>query len=340
MDNPWANVDWDLVRVFLAVAEKGSFKGAADSITMSINTIRKTIERMEDQFGYPLFFREPNGLRLTAEGRRVVVSAREVEHSMNDLWRTASASANTMKGPIRVAITEGLGTFWLIPQLSEFVEDVAGINRIELQCAIKSVDVMRLEADISVQLEEPTNPDLIRRKLGKLHLVPWASTQYIERFGVPRSILELSEHRVVEQDADRPKNFDLAELFGAGVAERMVAIRTNFSSAHYWAIAKGVGLGMLPSYARLIGGNVEPVDIPGLRLSLDIWMTCHPEVLKSARHRLFVDWLVSCFSSHRYPWFQDEFLTPAQIEERSEPALIKEYFDGFVAQADRWIKSS
>ncbi|SNY93174.1 DNA-binding transcriptional regulator, LysR family [Cohaesibacter sp. ES.047] len=339
MNNPWANMDWDLVRVFLTVAEKGSFKGAADTISMSLNTIRKTIERMEDQFGYPLFFREPNGLRLTAEGRRVVVSAREVQNSMHDLWRAASASTNTMQGPIRVAITEGLGTFWLIPQLSEFVEDVAGINRIELQCAIKSVDVMRLEADISVQLEEPTNPDLIRRKLGKLHLVPWASKHYIERFGVPKSIVDLAQHRIVEQDADRPKNFDLAELFGAGVAERMVAIKTNFSSAHYWAIAKGVGVGMLPSYARLIGGNVEPVNIPGLRLSLDIWMTCHPEVLKSARHRRFVDWLASCFNANTYPWFHDEFLPPEQIEEQQDPVRMKEYFDGFVAGTSHFVKS-
>lgn len=334
MNNPWANVDWDLVRVFLAAADKGSFKGAADQVSMSINTVRRVIERMEDQFGCQLFYREPNGLRLTPEGRRIIASAREVENSVNDLWRIASASTNTMSGPIRVAVTEGIGTFWLMPQLSRFVDDVAGVNRIELQCAIKSVDVLRLEADISVQLEEPTNPDLVRRKLGTLHLVPWASAKYIKRFGMPNSFIDLAQHRIVEQEADRPKSFELSELFGPGVAERMVALKTNFSSAHYWAVTKGVGIGMMPTYARLIGGNIEPVPVPAMQLSLNIWMTCHPEVLKSARHRRFADWLAECFNPAKYPWFREEFISPEKIEEKFDRSVLAEYFDGFVAMGD------
>lgn len=331
METNWSNLDWNLIRMFVTTAECGSFKKASVLLSTSINTVRRDIERLEDQIGCALFFRQPNGVRLTAEGRRIIASARDVEKSVGDLWRLASASTTTAQGPIRLAITEGLGTFWLIPQLKSYLDQVAGLNRVELQCAMKSVDVLRLEADISIQFDEPKNPDLVRRKLGTLHLIPWAGQEYQKRFGLPQTLLELAQHRIVEQETDQLQNYGLDALFGPGAADRMVALKTNFSSAHYWAVSKGIGIGMLPSYAALIGGQVTPVAIAGLKLSPTIWLACHPEVTKSARHRRFIDWLVDCFEPAKYPWFRDEFIAPATLEANFDRAQLRAYFDGFVA---------
>jgi DNA-binding transcriptional LysR family regulator len=333
MENTWSNLDWNLIRIFVTTAECGSFKKASALLSTSVNTVRRDVERLEDQIGCALFFRQPDGVRLTPEGRRIIASARDVEKSVGDLWRLASSSATTAEGPIRLAITEGLGTFWLIPQLQSYLDQVAGLNRVELQCAMKSVDVLRLEADISVQFDEPKNPDLVRRKLGTLHLTPWASLGYQRRFGLPTSLLELSQHRIVEQETDQLQNYGLDALFGPGAADRMVALKTNFSSAHYWAVSKGIGIGMLPSYAALIGGQVTPVPVPGLKLSPTIWLACHPEVTRSARHRRFIDWLADCFDPGKYPWFRDEFIPPAVLAATFDRNKLRDYFDGFVASS-------
>lgn len=330
MDNPWSNLDWNFIRVFVAAAECGSFSKASEALATSVNTVRRDVERLEDQIGCQLFFRQPSGVRLTAEGRRLIASARDVEKSVGDLWRLASSSATTAQGPIRLAITEGLGTFWLIPQLKGYLDEVAGLNRVELQCAMRSVDVLRLEADISIQFDEPKNPDLVRRKLGTLHLVPWAGYSYRDRFGLPKSMLELAEHRVVEQVTDQLQDYGLDTLFGPGAADRMVALKTNFSSAHYWAVSKGIGIGMLPSYAAMIGGQVEHVPIPGLKLSPTIWLACHPEVTKSARHRRFIDWLVECFDPAKYPWFRETYIPPSDLNVGPDQHKLATYFEGFV----------
>lgn len=333
MASTWSNLDWNLIRIFVVTAECGSFKKASVLLSTSINTVRRDVERLEDQIGCALFFRQPNGVRLTAEGRRIIASARDVEKSVRDLWRLASTSTTSAAGPIRLAITEGLGTFWLIPQLKSYLDQVAGLNRVELQCAMRSVDVLRLEADISIQFDEPKNPDLVRRKLGTLHLVPWAGFDYQERFGLPQTLLELAQHRIVEQETDQLQNYGLDALFGPGAAERMVALKTNFSSAHYWAVSKGIGIGMLPSYAALIGGQVTPLNLPGLKLSPTIWLACHPEVTKSARHRRFIDWLADCFDPVKYPWFRDDFIDPASLDASFDRAHLRDYFDGFVASS-------
>ncbi|GGE23118.1 transcriptional regulator [Aureimonas endophytica] len=331
------NVDWDGIRVFLAVAERRSFRQAALDLGQSVNTLRNSVERLEDLLGFRLFYRNANGVNLTAEGRRLAGSARSVEQSMSDLWRVAQSAANTMAGSVHLAVTEGLGTFWLLPQLVDFLSDEGRDIQLTLQCALRSVDVLRLEADISIQVTEPTAPDLIKRRLGHAHLALFAGRSYAERHGLPATLADLAGHKIIAQEMEQFSSGDLGAIFTPEVAHRMIRLRTNFASAHYWAIAKGAGLGLLPNYAMAIGGDVVPVDL-ALGGSVEIWLAVHPEVIKTARHRAVVDWLVESFSPQRFPWFGRTPLHPREIVEllAASPAL-KTYFQGFTPSRPQFL---
>lgn len=331
MEHQWRNADWNSIRVFLAVARLQSFRKAAEELGMSVNTVRRTISRLEDQLSYPLLYRESEGVRLTDEGRRVVLAARDVENSVSDMWRVAAMAERDANGPIRLAITEGLGSFWLTPRIVEHMNDTGAQNRIELQCAMRSVDVLRMEADISVQLERPNRPELKVKRLGYLHLKPFASTAYLERFGRPKGVADMIRHRVVEQQTDQLSGYGLDKIFGAEIADRMVRMKTNFSSAHYWAVAKGAGIGLMPNYARAIGGDVEHVDL-GFDFRVEIWLATHPEVTKSARHRDFIAFLSDSFDDRKYPWFGPDTMTPEQIEQQFTRDDLRSYFEGFTAK--------
>lgn len=332
MEHQWRNADWNSIRVFLAVARLYSFRKAAEELGMSVNTVRRTISRLEDILGYPLLFRESEGVRLTDEGRRVVLAARDVENSVSDMWRVASMAERDANGPIRLAITEGLGSFWLTPRIVDYMNDTGAQNRIELQCAMRSVDVLRMEADISVQLERPNRPELKTKRLGYLHLKPFASRSYLERFGHPKNVADMVNHRVVEQQTDQLRGYELDKIFGPQIANRMVRMKTNFSSAHYWAVAKGAGIGLMPNYARAIGGNVEHIDL-GFDFRVEIWLATHPEVTKSARHRNFIDFLTESFDDRKFPWFGPKTMTPEEIEIQFSREDLRSYFEGFTANS-------
>ena len=322
MGHKLGNADWDTVRIFLAAARSKSFRKASSDVGATAATVTRTIERLEDLIGFKLFYREVDGVRLTPEGRRVIQSAEQVERTMHDLWRIAEGAIGTQAGPIRLAVTEGLGTFWLMPPLARYVEVNKEI-RVELQAAMKSVDVLRFEADISIQFQEPTNPDLIVRRLGNLYLTFFASEEYVRQNGLLRRFEDLARHTVVEQETDQLNSYGLDELFGPGSTNRMVRIKTNFSSAHYWAVAKGAGIGLLPSYARLIGGRV--VYMPtGWSMRVPIYMACHPEIPKSSRHRKFMDWLPDRVSRDIYPWFGGRVIPPTELEGRRCTVEISE----------------
>jgi DNA-binding transcriptional LysR family regulator len=93
---------------------------------------------------------------------------------------------HTLSGEVRVAVTEGLGTFWLAPRLVEFQQSFPNIL-VDLHCAMRSADVSRHEADVAIHLSRPTAPDVKLVRLGRMHLMFFASQKYIDTYGTPRT---------------------------------------------------------------------------------------------------------------------------------------------------------
>src|ERR1700750_1032262 len=109
--------DWDAARIFLGGPRCGSFRSAAERLGLSINAVRRRIDDFERQTGATLFTRDVHGTHLTDEGALVVSAVERMEAASFDLLRASDSVANTLSGEVRVAITEGLGTFWLAPRL-------------------------------------------------------------------------------------------------------------------------------------------------------------------------------------------------------------------------------
>src|SRR3981081_2884627 len=139
--------DWDAARVFLEVVRCGSFRSAAERLELSINVVRRRIDDFERQIGATLFTRDVHGTRRTDEGAVVVSAVERMEAASFDLLRAGNSVTNTLSGEVRVAITEGLGTFWLAPRLVDFQQSFPNIFAY-LDLASAAADVSRHEADV------------------------------------------------------------------------------------------------------------------------------------------------------------------------------------------------
>ena len=320
--------DWEAIHLFLEVARRGSFRSASDHLGLSINALRRRIAELEARLDVALFTRHVDGVRTTAEGQEILVAARKMETASFGLIRARDRSSPALSGEVKLAVTEGLGTFWLVPRLVEF-QRVNSRLLVDINCAMRSADVLRLEADASVQLTKPTNPDLKLVKLGRLHSMPFAAPSYIETYGVPKTVEEGLNHRLVMQVADQTATEELFEKTYPGINKTgVVVMRTNVSSAHIWAISKGAGIGLLPTYVHAIAARIVPVDV-GLTFSFDIWLTYHPDAVRIPRVRRMVDWLIDAFDPRRFPWFRDEFIHPKDLPREYRGAPIVNLFEGF-----------
>src|SRR6202040_2562561 len=158
--------DWDAARIFLEVVRCGSFRSAAERLDLSINLVRRRIDDFERQTGATLFTRDVHGTRLTDDGSLVVSAVERMEAASFDLLRASNSVTNTLSGEVRVAVTEGLGTFWLAPRLVEFRRSFPNIL-VDLYCAMRSADVSRHEADVAIHLSRPSTLDVKMVRLGR-----------------------------------------------------------------------------------------------------------------------------------------------------------------------------
>lgn len=320
--------DWDAARVFLEVVRCGSFRSAAERLELSINVVRRRIDDFERQIGATLFTRDVHGTRLTDEGALVVSAVERMEAAAFDLLRAGNSVANTVSGEVRVAVTEGLGTFWLAPRLVEFQQSFPSIL-VDLHCAMRSADVSRHEADIAIHLSRPAALDVKLVRLGRMHLMLFASPKYLEAYGTPTTAEELIKHRLVMQVADQTAAKETFDSWFPGHAQQdLLVMKTNVSSANYWAVANGAGIGVFPTYASALGGEMVPLEIE-LRRPFDIWLSYHPGNGRIPRVRHMIDWLVEAFNPARFPWFKDEFVHPGEFKAVYTGESLTHKFGGF-----------
>ena len=324
------SLDWTELELFLDVVEAGSLRSGAVRTGHAVGTIRRRLQRIEDKLGEIIARREPAGLQLSPVGEKLLRIAREMRLSRQS--SQSGAEPAEARERIRIAVTEGLGTYWLMPRLVEFQRANPGLD-VDLHCDMRRSDVAGGESDIAVQLEPPADGTAIVRTIGCLHLMLFAAESYLQSAGVPTSVDEWPNHRLVWQEADQVATHLLPFFIGTSDAAGLIGIRTNSSSAHFRAIATGGGIGILPTYARAISRRVRPLDLP-VRLRREILCVVNPARTSSPGVQLALTWLGSCFAGDIYPWFRDEFVHPKDFEREISMRSVMGLFEGFIDGMD------
>jgi DNA-binding transcriptional LysR family regulator len=323
------DVSWDDLRIFLTCAEHRSFRKAANLLKINSATIVRRIERLEQVIGCRLFVRHTDGVSVTAEGHRIIENARTMERATFDIVRQMQLSLEGIRGLVRLALTEGIGSFWVLPRLLEF-QKANRFLTVELQQTMELTDIGRLQADISIQFRRPERPDLIAVQLGYLHNYPFASQSYIDLFGVPKGLSDLKLHRLIQQVSPLLEERAYERALGVESLEGVVGLKTNSSLAVLYAVERGAGIGILPNYALVLGAKLVPIDV-GIKHRLDLWMTYHPDLRKSEHHMQVVDWLRRIFDERRFPCFGETFVHPYDLLPLMSDTASTSSFKGFAA---------
>ena len=134
------------------------------------------------------------------------------------------------------------------------------------------------------------------------------------------------------QVADQTAAKESFESFFPGHSQRdLLVMKTNVSSANYWAVANGAGIGVFPTYACELGGKIVPLEIE-LRRPFDIWLSYHPGSGRIPRVRRMIDWLVEAFNPAKFPWFKDEFVHPSEFKTVYKGESLTHLFGGFLTE--------
>ncbi|MEA2986835.1 MAG: hypothetical protein QOD94_3089 [Alphaproteobacteria bacterium] len=290
-------MDWDKLKVFHAAAEAGSFTHAGEQLKLSQSAVSRQVSALEQELGVSLFHRHARGLILTEQGDLLHRTAHDVFMKLEAARAKLTDSRERPNGDLKVSTTPGIGVHWLTPRLGEFIDLYPDI-RICLITSDEELDLAMREADVAIRLRQPTQPALIQRKLFSVHFHAYASPEYIKRFGTPRALEDLDQHRIVLLGGStvplylQNRNW-LIEVGRNSKGPRAATLVINSILGVLRACQRGLGVALLPDYlVEENGGLVQlfgETDAP----ALDAYFV-YPEELKSvARVQVFRDFLVA-----------------------------------------------
>jgi len=329
--DPPAISDWEAAHTYLEVVRYGGFRAAAQKLGQSVNALRRRVDAFETELGVPLLIRHLNGVQPTEEGSKIYAALLQMENASFEVLQARNISGKQIDGEVSIAATEGLGSGWLVPRLVNFQRANPKLV-VNLRCGQTPPDLLRLEADLSVQLERPREQDLKVVKIGRLHMMLFAAKSYLDAHGYPANAGDFAKHRIVVMADDERRWEERYRKFFPNISpDELVRLRNNVSSAHFSSIANGAGIGLLPTYVQSVATNLVPLHL-GMDSALDIWLTYRADAKRIARIGQMIDWVMQIFDPRRFPWFRDEFIHPDNFPEIYKGPVQNSPFADMLAQ--------
>ena len=262
-------MDWDKLRIFHAVADAGSLTHAGDKLHLSQSAVSRQVRALEESLNTTLFHRHARGLILTEQGELLF----DATTAMNKRLDAASArirdSEEEAFGDLRVTTTIGFGTLWLAPRLVKLYEQYPDL-RVDLMLEERVLDLPMREADVAIRMKEPSQADLIRKRLMTVKMQMFATQTYLDAYGTPSQPEDIKHHRLICQ------NVNAAQVgASAALVQEILTydIRSLLTVNNYFgvlqAVLQNLGLGILPDYVSLddprlvrVLPDIESADVP------------------------------------------------------------------------------
>ena len=287
----WRSVkfDWNRARAFLVTAEEGSLSAAARALGMAQPTLGRQVDALEEELGVILFERVGRGFTLTPSGLDLLDHVRAMGNAANRVSLSAAGNAQSIEGTVRITASEAHAAMLLPPILAKLRQTHPGIH-IDIIASSVSSDLRRREADIAIRNYQPTEPDLIAKKVRDIPARLYATPAYIARIGNPKLPYDLRDADFINIDSTGAFLKGINAL-GINITERNFPIFVENYLVMWEMVKHGLGIGIQDG---VIGDN-EPLVrrvLPDLEpLVFSMWLVTHREVNTSRRIRVVFDLL-------------------------------------------------
>ncbi|MBZ9889635.1 LysR family transcriptional regulator [Mesorhizobium sp. BR1-1-3] len=284
-----AEIDWNLIKSFVTVAESGSLSAAARKLSASQPTLGRHIGELEQALGVTLFRRGRHGYELTEAGSTLFERGKAVSEQASAFSLLALGSVEAIEGTVRIAASEVVAAYVLPEMTMRLGIEEPGIE-VEIVASNQVENLLRRDADIAIRMVKPAQNELMARKVCDIELCACAAKSYLDRRGRPLKPADLVDHDLV--------GFDRGDEIIRGFTQHGIPVtRSSFrfradNQMVLWEAVRagnGIGLGQEPLADR--DPLIEKV-LPDLPLPvLPVWLAMHRDVRTSVRIRRVVDFL-------------------------------------------------
>lgn len=285
------------LRVFLRVAESGSFTLAADQLGLPRPTVSLAIQQLESRLGTRLLHRTTRRVSLTSDGESLVGRALALVTDAEELEQQFRPDGGTLRGRIRVDLPSRVARRVVAPVLPEFLDRYPGIH-LELGSSDRVIDLIHEGVDCALRVGALQSDNLVARPIGRLRIIQCASPRYLEQHGQPQVPADLSRHTVIQYavlDHTRSLPWEWMERGEIRRAATHGNVSVDNVETYIACGLAGLGLIQIPAYdaaGYLAAGELVEVlhgwPAPSMPMHL---VYPHRRHMSSLRLQAFTQWL-------------------------------------------------
>ena len=281
-------LNWDDLRLFLAIARSGSFVASARQLGLNHTTLARRITILEQSLGTRLFDRSPRGVAPTKAGLDLIEHAGRVEEEVLAAGRRVERQDGAVSGVVRLATTESFGTHFIAPRVHLLHAQHPQIE-LELVPESRTVNLSKREADIAISLNRPETGRLQTARLADYRVGLYAAEGLLQRTGPIETLGDLRGQPFVsyiEEMIDLPELRNLDRSLA-----RNCVFRSSSIAAQMEAVASGLGFGLLHCFAAAPHLRVVRVLPEVVEVMRSYWMVLHADLARVPRIRAVADFV-------------------------------------------------
>jgi DNA-binding transcriptional LysR family regulator len=286
-DSKRTELDWQDMRMFLALARYRSLSGAARALRVNHATVARRIQSLEDSLGEKLVERRPDGYVLTTAGESALEVATEMDTAMQTLTRTGASAGDTLRGLVRINAPPGLAQGFLLARLADITVAHPALD-IDLATDLRSISLNRHKADIAVRVGRPADADIIAKPVGSM------------AFGIYGTVAQCERAERGESPTFVCFNEESGNMYGSTwLTQKFPRSRIAFRAENhiFQAIAArgGTGLALLPHYLGRGLPDLRLCALGPLPPPLDMWLLIRRQDRNVATIRAVMQCLADSF---------------------------------------------
>ncbi len=283
-------MDWDDLRVFLAVVRGESLSAAGRVLRMDPATVGRRIARLELEIGAPLFDKSPQGYRLTQTGGGLVAPAETAEQAAHLASEVARGGVEGLSGQIRLGAPDGCANF-LLPQVCAAIAAANPALDVQIVALPRVVNLSRREADMAVAVSAPTAGRLVVQKITDYQLHLAASAGYLARNAPITRREDLRGQPMVGYIPDMIFDKELDYLADLGLDR--VRLASNSVAVQLQWLRSGAGLGVVHDFALSAAPELRRILVNDVHLTRAFYLVRHADDRRLARINGFAEALVA-----------------------------------------------
>ncbi|MFA9215668.1 MAG: LysR family transcriptional regulator [Sphingomonadaceae bacterium] len=281
--------EWTDLRYFLELARAGTLTGAARRLAVDHTTVARRIQRLEVEFGTPLFDHRREGYELTEQGRSLVPHAELMESAAMSALEQLAGKMQGARGVVRLGAPELLGSLIIAPQVPGLINSNPELF-LDLLLLPRFANLANREADLSITLDPPETGRYMITRLTCFRYYLYGSRSYLDRHPAILRKEDLAEHLFIDYVQTQLMSTGLNYLDEMGIVPKRRFCATGML-AQCEAANAGIGLVMAPPYAANRYPDLVPVLPEMVFAHRTLWLVAPSDLYGLQRVRTVWDWL-------------------------------------------------